>query len=440
MEHIKIKFHLKDSSNSGESLILLKCYFNRQRFVYSTGLKIMPMFWSKKFQRPITERYDILKREKTNAIAVREYKIRIKVAARKDPEFRDKLNYISKRLKEYTSVLNKKYEFLINQNIEPTKERLKEEMDSYFKPSRSKLKSSNDFFIHFDQFIAIKQQYLDRKTILKHLTLRKSLIAFQQKSKQKICFDLIDMNFYEKYKAFLLDQNLLDNTIAKYFSSLKTYMNWALEMGWHQNLEFKKKQFSAQKKTKRDIFTLTKAEIQSIFNLDLSSNKRLDRVKDLFQFSYLTGQRISDIVNFDRKQLKNGTWVLFQVKFKKTVRIPIYKMPEAEEILKKYNLKLPTISEQNYNKYLKEIGKLAGLEETYMIIRTSGNKRIQIKKPRYEWISSLTARSSRITHLLEDGASMTTLMNLTGHSDVKTLMRYGNRNGLAFGEMLSSWK
>jgi len=437
VEQIKANFHLKEASSSKESLILLKCYFKRQRFVYSTGLKIMPEFWDEDIQRPITEKYDILKRERNDVVAISEYQNRIKSAIKEDPEFRNRLSYISKRIEEYASVLSKKYEFLINQNIEPSKDRLKDELNLYFKPSSANPQTREGFFDHFDHFISIKSESLDKKTIQKHLTFKMSLLEFQKKIKEKINFESVDMSFYEKYKAYLLSQNLLDDTIAKYFSSLKTYMNWALEMGLHNNVGFQKKQFSARKKNKQDIFTLSKDEIQIIFCQDLSLNRRLDRVKDLFHFSYLTGQRISDVFSFDKRQLRNGTWVLSQVKTKKTVKIPIYSMPEAEQILKKYNFELPVISEQNYNKYLKELGQLAGLKESYMVIRTSGNRRIQIEKPKYKWISSHTARRSRITHLLEDGASITTLMHLTGHNDVKTLMRYENTNQEAVAAMLS---
>ena len=55
-------------------------------------------------------------------------------------------------------------------------------------------------------------------------------------------------------------------------------------------------------------------------------------------------------------------------------------LPDTKTLLKKYNYQLPRISNTNYNLYLKEIGKLAGINETIIYNTYKGGKSISKKK------------------------------------------------------------
>jgi integrase len=55
--------------------------------------------------------------------------------------------------------------------------------------------------------------------------------------------------------------------------------------------------------------------------------------------------------------------------------------------------------------------------------RYSGNKELIKSGPKYEFMSSHIARRTCITWLLEKNVPPTTIMKLTGHKDIKTLMR-----------------
>ncbi len=94
------------------------------------------------------------------------------------------------------------------------------------------------------------------------------------------------------------------------------------------------------------------------------------------------------------------------------------------------------MSQQKFNVYLKKVGEEAKINEPVIIKRFSGNEMIEIKKPKYAFMSSHMARRSCITILLQKGIAPTTVMKLSGHSDLKTLMKYENTSQDALVEAL----
>jgi len=62
--------------------------------------------------------------------------------------------------------------------------------------------------------------------------------------------------------------------------------------------------------------------------------------------------------------------------------------------------------------------------------------KIEIKKPKHSFMSSHMARRSCITILLQKGVAPTTVMKLSGHTDLKTLMKYENTSHDALVEAL----
>ncbi len=85
---------------------------------------------------------------------------------------------------------------------------------------------------------------------------------------------------------------------------------------------------------------------------------------------------------------------------------------------------LPIISNQNFNKYLKELCKDAGIDEQTEIIPYKGAEKISNFYPKHELISAHTGRKTFATLSLEKGISAETVMGITGHSDYKSFQRY----------------
>jgi len=284
-------------------------------------------------------------------------------------------------------------------------------------------KVDNSFAAVYKDFVAERMQVLASRTIAKYKTLISAIMEYNP----AVTFAGIDMSFYDGFTQALRSRGLLDDTIAKYISNLKTFMRWAARRGHHSNYEFD--HFRAPRLPKVEIITLKEDEVQQLEKYTPDS-KRLERVRDLFMFLLYTGQRISDAMTFDRNQIMCDRWVFEAEKTKrkkKVIVVPFagYTLP-ALAILKKYDYKLPVISEQKFNDYLKELGRLAGLTREVSKRRFRGSEEIVMRGPLWQFISSHTARRTCITLLIRKGVPLPVIQKLTGHSDVKTLMKYEN--------------
>jgi integrase len=76
------------------------------------------------------------------------------------------------------------------------------------------------------------------------------------------------------------------------------------------------------------------------------------------------------------------------------------------------------------NKYLKEMGKMAGIDGTEMQVKTNGGRRYEVTVPKYELISTHTARRSFATNAFKAGVPSISIMRITGHSTEKAFMKY----------------
>jgi hypothetical protein len=73
-----------------------------------------------------------------------------------------------------------------------------------------------------------------------------------------------------------------------------------------------------------------------------------------------------------------------QTKTLSTVVVPLRN--DAKRILiEKYNMKMPQVSNSNFNHNIKEVVRLAGIDEMIKITHKRGNKIIEEIRPKYNW-------------------------------------------------------
>ena len=90
---------------------------------------------------------------------------------------------------------------------------------------------------------------------------------------------------------------------------------------------------------------------------------------------------------------------------------------------------LPVISNQKYNDYLKELGKLAGFDQPTTKVIFKGSERIERTVPKYELLTSHVARKTFVTLALYKGIPAEVVRSFTGHKDAKVMERYFKFNG-----------
>lgn len=400
---LNINYNLRDPKASKETPINIVLRYKELKLVYPSGMKINPIFWNKE-----------------------EQKARQTTKFSNFPEF-------NKRLETIATTINKVYDKYLNENENeiPSIEIFKRILD--IKLERV-VETKYTFFTYFQKYIdSLKYRtnpntgkLIRKSTICSYQNTLNILIEFQKVVKRKIVFENIDIDFYDNLIKYLNENRKQStNTIGKIIKNIKVILNDATEIGLNTNLTFKSKRFVSIFEKSFSIY-LNEKELTEIHNLDLSQNKKLEVVRDLFLIGCYTGLRYSDYSTIKTKNIdiENN---LLEIKTQKTdtiVVIPLHNV--VKTILCKYNYVLPkSISNQKTNDYLKEIGikaELLNVKVTKEI--TKGGLSIEHNMFKYELLCSHTGRRSFATNLYLSGFPSISIMKITGHTTEKSFMKY----------------
>ena len=237
-------------------------------------------------------------------------------------------------------------------------------------------------------------------------------------------------------------------SINKYIICFKAMIQNAMDQELHNNLialrAFSKKKIQETDKAK-EIY-LTKAELQALYEMPLEGLK--DKVRDVFLVGCYTCQRFSDYARLEKENFTTtakGTKVvrIVQEKTGNDVVIPILN-DNLLHIAEKYGYDIPKVNDVILNRYIKQILKelsstvpsLARKERTLLtmkerekekqgLVSFERDNKENVIKPRYELVSSHTARRSGITNLYLSGNFDTyQMMSISGHRDEKTFYEY----------------
>jgi len=397
---INTTFNLREVRANKKTPINCKIRYSGNTITLATKLKVLPAEWSSK-------------KGKVNSKSALAAEINT---------FLDKIRTISS--KEYTRYID------LNQS-EPTAQELKKIIEVQLFGVKTEIYGAlpSDIYSYFEYFKKIQSKRTNKQgkkiskaTLNAYKNTAIKLKEFEKQTKFAISFNSIDLDFYYEFVEYLENQNYQLNTIGKYIKTLKTILNDAYTNGVNTNLTFKSKKFIVLQEQTTEIF-LDQSKIKELENLDLSSNPRLARAKDLFLILCYTGQRyqsLKDIVN--PKNRNRGFIELKQEKTNKEIQIPI--LPPLQTIFDKSN-SIETLSNARLNNYIKEIcKKLPGFNHLVEVKSTKGGKLISLKKPFYSLVCSHSGRRSFSTNFYNDGYPIGLLMAITGHTKESTFLRY----------------
>ena len=256
---------------------------------------------------------------------------------------------------------------------------------------------------------------------------------------RELYFNNITAGFLQSYIDYQRNDLKLNNTTnLKYMKMFKWFLNWATKKKYNTNLEYKDFELKFKGTSTADYQTnvifLSWEELQHFYNLDLSNNKRLEQVRDIYCFSCFTSLRYSDISNLKKSDFKtddlNDTYIEFltvKTNDKLTIELNKYALTiweKYKDIDLKNNRAFPVASNQKYNAYLKEVAKLAGFNNNETIIEYRGNKRIEQTFEKWELLTTHTARKTFIINALYLGIQPDIIRSWTGHKDYRTMEVY----------------
>jgi len=269
--------------------------------------------------------------------------------------------------------------------------------------------------------------------------------TLETKKKHKVIYNIVqswnpNISFQDLTESKLLSfleycrdkRGVRNTTLAKHLSFLKRFLSWAEQKGYNTNHSYK--DFSPKLKGAKfdfkKVIYLTWDELMRIYNMDIPQNKSyLIPSRDTFCLCCFTGLRYSDVYKLKKSDIHNNKIEIVTQKDVDNISIELNKY--SLSILNKYkdeNYKgdkaLPVPVNQRYNLYLKEIGKMAELNEKITEVWYEGNERKEEVFLKYEKLTTHVARKTFVVNALTLGIPATVIMRWTGHSDLKAMKPY----------------
>lgn len=389
------KFVLKEPNSKDTTLIYLFYNFNYKRLKYSTGEKVHPKYWNEENQRVRINKHFPLSYQ------------------------------INTRLDDIKSAIDIIYKDFINNKIIPTPDKLRDKLDLEVKQHVVKLSNGQtDLFNFIESHIESSKSLKKPNTLKNYTSTFNHLKGYCNEYKTSLGFQDITLDFYTSFSTYLIkNQGLSNNTIGKYFKTLKSFLNEATDRGLNKTFDYKKKKFKVLTEDVDKVY-LTIQELDKIYKLKLKDRPHLDRIRDLFIIGCYTGLRFSDFSEIKPENIVDGNKIKIRtIKTNELVFIPLH--PKIKAILKKYKNKLPEpISNQKTNVYLKDIIEEAKIKDLVETSVTKAGVLTKTTTEKYNLISTHTARRSFATNAFLNGIPSISIMKITGHRTEKSFLTY----------------
>ena len=238
-----------------------------------------------------------------------------------------------------------------------------------------------------------------------------------------------DLATHDRVLHYLrFDRNLAQNTIASFVRGLKVFLRWCREdRGMSVPVELRKLQGKHADVLK---MWLSAEDLAALATAVLPSH--LVRVRDVLLFCCYTGLRYSDVWALQPGNLHewDGARVLRLVQTKTRTGVSIYLTEAAGAIIDKYaqdgerGRLLPVLANQVMNRHLKQVGKYAGLTAPVVISERVAGEMMKKSVPKYELLTSHTARHTFATQSLLRGMPVEVLQKVMGHAKIQTTLIY----------------
>ena len=401
----------------GTSLIYIQyCYSSQNRTLLNTEIAIPPNFWNKK-RLCITDNLpesignvEHLNRELDRMIRI----------------VQDIVSFALKnKIVESASFVKKTFKKNFDINTLDSQD-TKEVIES----SQNK-KVDKNLYLQLDNYIKSKEKKVTKATLCVYKCMKEQLKAYEEHRQTKITFESFDFEFYDGFVDFLTFEyvqrrrktvitGLKVNTIGKTIKQLRIFIKDRVRRKIIAPIDLTDFKIPEEE---ADAIYLTHAEIAKIYGADLSGHPYLTEYRDLFVLACLTGLRFSDFSILQPEDLRNDMLYKKQEKSDHWVVIPLRK--EAKIIFSdQFKEKIPKLTNPEFNRHIKTIGRLAGIYQTIKFSFKKGNKNIDVIKPKYDWITSHTARRSFCTNEFLAGTPVKLIMKISGHKNEKDFYKY----------------
>ena len=244
----------------------------------------------------------------------------------------------------------------------------------------------------FDTFL--KENKTSLVTYQKYRIIQRQFCSMFGGEKEANSISSNDINLFYSY----LRSTEKETTAGAKMGKLKTIFKYAYEGGKIPTFPFSNIHISKGEPNK---VYLTENEIKAIADKAIDI-PRIAQVRDIFLFQASTGLSFSDMADTETILERNGVEYVQGRRKKTNVEYTAIVLPKGIEIWNRYNGKLPLLSNQKYNAYLKELADICGIQKT---------------------ITTHTARKSYASVLYQKGVSIGVIAKMLGHTSEKTTQR-----------------
>lgn len=196
-----------------------------------------------------------------------------------------------------------------------------------------------------------------------------------------------------------------DAAVYNYHRTLRAMLTRAVKFGMIDSNPYDKVRGEFRKGIKENVEYLTEEEIKAIESLHPMAGTQSAMARDLFVFQLYTGLSYADAEAFDIKDYKfvNGRWRAIGNRIKTGVAYVSDLLPQAVEVLERYNMQVPKINNVQYNLSLKTIQQALGISTR---------------------LHSHLARHTFATRALANGVKIQNVSKMLGHTNTRQTERY----------------
>lgn len=273
----------------------------------------------------------------------------------------------------------------------------------------------------FNRFVERKEkELLSKDTIKDYKSCKKVFEDFQDYKLIEYKRSMINEELLLDFRKYLLEEREYnDNSIKKRFKTLSSFLNSI-------NIDYSKIKPKLQSQVS-EFVVLDKKDLELLKKFKKFSDKE-QFIVDIFLMNCLMGLRFGDLSTLNKGSfIVEGKEIFYLKNNEKTNhQIKIYLVPTVKEILKKYNYQIPyKLTNQVFNREIKNIFRTHDLfKEKVKLSEFIGNKSIVTEHVKREMISSHTCRRTFITLNIKNNVDYSTIMKMTGHTQLSTLNRY----------------
>ena len=223
------------------------------------------------------------------------------------------------------------------------------------------------------------------------------------------------------YLAFLRQQGKSNATASRFLASLKNFFNYAVETGFLETAPITA-ELHVERGEKKLPQILTGREVELLLAQPNCVDAKGFRDKAMLEVMYATGIRVTELIDLDVDDVNLELGIIKCAGAKKSRVIPLY--PAALRAL---------------SIYLKEVRYTLVIdpEEVSLFVNVGGTrmsrqgfwkilKHYQTTAHIEKEITPHTLRHSFAVHLLENGADLSSVQELMGHSDISSTQVYAH--------------